>query len=68
MKAKGYWTTNGTLSTTGERTLNIDLNTESMQAPIGFSFSCGDLVLKPKTRELDLRGIFVKMDRFQVSD
>lgn len=64
-KKRSAWLTNGTLITQGIEEIpdELDLNTETVGAPLGFSYSCGNLVLKPKNTSYAVK-IFV--DGFQI--
>lgn len=62
---RGSWSASAAVNMTGERAYKeeITLDTKVIQAPVGFSFSCGDLVLRARNRSVS---VAIKMNRFQI--
>lgn len=66
-KSRGAWKTEGTVSMTGDKALTGELNLDSklVGAPLGFSYSCGTLVLDVKNENGTVEAKIV-MESFQV--
>lgn len=66
-QSRGSWKTVATVSASGEKAPNEDVELDSsfIEAPNKFSFSCGDLVLNPLNKTGPYVGIRFK--GFQVS-